>query len=59
MKQTIEMLIKRWINVLDEAQDKNKINDINAIVNHVKREMRYALKIMEQQEREDKDGKSK
>lgn len=37
--------------MLDEAQDKNKINDINAIVNHVKREMRYALKIMEQQER--------
>lgn len=59
MKQTIEMLIKRWINVLDEAQDKNKINDINAIVNHVKREMRYALKIMEKQERGEKDGKSK
>ena len=51
MKQTIEMLIKRWVNVLDEAQDKNKINDINAIVNHVKREMRYALKIMGKQER--------
>ena len=57
MKQTIEMLIKRWVNVLEEAQDKNKINDINAIVNHVKREMRYALKIMEQQEGKIKDDK--
>lgn len=55
MKQTIEMLIKRWVNVLDEAQDKNKINDINAIVNHVKREMRYALKIMENNKENNND----
>ena len=54
MKQTIEMLIKRWINVLEEC-DNTKKEIIFKNINHVKREMRYALKIMEQQERKDKD----
>ena len=50
MEKTIETLIKRWLNVLDEASQLNKQVDFHKTINYVKREMRYALKIMEQQE---------
>lgn len=32
--------IKRWINILDETQNTNRINDTFAIINKVKKEMK-------------------
>ena len=32
--------IKRWINILDETQNTNRINDAFAIINKVKKEMK-------------------